>query len=362
MSTKIISLDQISTIPSLAQSFDDRIAKVDAAVTAVKAKPINDQVDQEIRALIDKIKHTHTDFNDKRKPITLKLQEIVKEFTSRENQLSAYIKMLQETRDEYAFEKVKIETEAKRKAEIAALKEAEKIQIEKQLRIDIAESVTAKIVDLKNKMITALKTVTPENKDERREKLIGMSTSMPVSYVSDFQCTIVSKYGNDVEPILSNIKSELLGELSSLYQKEIETYKAECLMMINQMAAMSESDKSDIVNEQTDVIKIEAATITETTTADAETQAIAQQASLAFATADSTEMNVKESIEITVVNGQGWAVLAAYWFANFGNRFDGNFETKTLLSMKKDIEKEAHKLTKKIECPDLIYNQKIKAK
>lgn len=365
--TQPLSPVNFEDIKSLSGQLDQRLAKAKtykASIDIEISKGITQELDTKLSTTIDGLKAAKADFNAKRSPLTKKIQDIVKLFTEKENDLQKMIDDLQSERNKYAAKVAAEIAEQQKKNAIRIAKDNEAIDLKKIIEIEIRTSVHDNIHRVKNSILSAMKTVTQENKDAKRQKLQELDCSLdPLKYGS-YETKIISRFNNDVIAINNELLISLEPELSEYYRKEIEGAKQEALLMFNQIANMDDKAKGEAIEAKTQDIAIDTHTAIEVVTEQAEISAEIAKAETAFSNvSESMQMpDAKQLIEIEVLNMEGWSALSAYWWATCAKDFKGNPETKTWLSMKKDVEKVAVSTGEKISSQNIIYVPIYKAK
>jgi len=352
----------------LTQKFEQRKSRVTTASTFVAKLPevINDDAeDQNVLSIINKLQTLGKSLNEERTPITKKFDEIRANFTADEKAVEEMVKTLSGRRNKYVEVKAaKIKAENDRKL-AERYKGEELLELQKEVEIQIRYFVVNLIESKKNKVLAALKTVTSKNKVQMIDKLNEMSVELDPVFYGNFEPNVISKYGNDVNQINAELITKLESEMLTFYKKDLDTFKHECIMQVNSLAEMSADEKKEAIESKELEVKLEASTAVEVAKVELENQTDAAKAEMAFTSLSEGEDNGlpqnRQGFEIEVLNNAGWIAVATFWLTTLAESFTGNFETKTLKSMKTDLEKYAKDKGTKLVSKNVLYKEKFTA-
>ena len=353
-------------LPISVEARVERVSKAAAFAKTLPASITNDIEDEKVRLTLQRLKELEKSLNDERTPYTKKMDEIKSKFIEQEKAVVGIISVLQKTRDNYVSWKAEKIKQERIKQEFERFKNEEVILIEMESAICLNKFVSDVIERKKTAVLNAFKTVNESNKAEKFEALKAFSTNLDPVFLGNCEFKFQSKYENKVSEIYSSIYAEKESSLIEMYNREIETFKHECIMQFDSLTKLSESDKQAVIDSKVDEVKVESSTAQEV--AKVEASQIAE-----VAKAENSMMAIAESIdntlpshssgyEIEVLNNAGWTAIGAFWITVFGPKFEGNFETKTFKSMKGDLEGLAKKEGTKVVSENLVYKEKVKAR
>lgn len=355
-------------IQALSESLNLRLQNAIAykkTLDAEIAKGITPELDETLKRTIQNLKAAKDDFNAKRSPLTKRLQEIVKMFTEKENTVQALADDLQKHRNDSAAKVAKENKGKQRQAQIEQYKTQEAIDLKAAIEVEIRTWVQSLSDKMELGILAAMKTVTLENKEEKRKKLQSMNTALDPLVYGNYETKLVSRFGNDVLSINNDLLLSLEAELLEKYQKQVETAKHEALLMFNTIATMDEKTKeATIAAKEQDAI-IESASVIEVIQEAVSIQADASKAEAAYtAVVETIEMpDAKKSYEIVLLDdAAGYSALVPYWFAICAKDFKGNWSTRSFDQCRKDLEKHATTTGTKLESKYIEYKDKFKAK
>lgn len=348
------------------QERDARISKALAFATKVPEKIESDEADNFAKELIGKYKALLESLETQRKPITQKFDEIRSFFTTQEKKVASTITEISNKRNDFVTAKAEKIRLANIEAQKKRFKDEELIELKTNIELQLRTWMNSFIEAKKQAVLKALETVTSENKDAKIQGLKNMSCEFDPLKYGMFEPKAISKYGNNVADISNEIVLYFENELLSLYKKEIETFKHECLMQINSLVKMNVEEKKAAIEEKATEIKVETSTANEVIEVEIEQKTDVAKAESAFTSIvgeidNSLPSNIA-SIEIEVLNDAGWIAIGTFWLTTLAVNFKGNFATKTFTSMKGDVEKYAKYNGVRIESQNLVYHNKLKAR
>lgn len=361
----------ISKEIQLPISIDKRIERVQNAKTFAASLPksiANDNDDEKIRLTIQKLKGLEKSLNDERTPYTKQMDLIKSKFIEQEKAVAATIAELQRSRDTYISWKSEQIKQEQRKKDIERYKNEEVIAIEQHAHICLNQFLIEIIERKKTAVLNALKTVTEENRAGKFEALKAFPTVLDPVYLGSCHFNYAPKYleESDVTEIYNRIYQTQEPIMLQRYNKEIETFKHECIMQFDSITRLPEEAKKAVIDSKVDETKVEASTAQEIAKLEAIQQADVAKAESSFAaiaeSIDNTLPSHSSGYEIEALNNAGWSAIGAFWITYHGPKFEGNFETKTFKSMKGDLETLAKKEGTKVVSENLIYKEKIKAR
>lgn len=368
MGKQLINIENLNTIPSLVNEFELRASKVankfEQLESQAKEKGLSKELDSVFQAFINGVKAAEKDFKGKRTPLTKRFDEIKKMFTAEENKLKDFANKAQKYRDAFAKKVHEENAKKQREAQAKKIKADEAVNLNARIEAEVRFKVQEKIDSFKNKILNAMQTVTEKNLEDKRDKLQNLNVNIDPKFFSTFKTGYTSKQGNDVAAILKDVLSRVEIELTEYYNKEMATYKQECLTVFRDMAKADKEKKEALIKEQKENIAIESQASKEIAEIQIENNKDAQLAQAAFESTVEVLDEAPESrkgFKIEVLDRSGYAALVAYWFSVLGASFDGSMERKTVGSMIKDLEKHAHKTGSKLMNDAIKYETVFKA-
>ena len=353
---------------AIGQVLSARKTRVANAVKYVETIPVvidSDDMDDKAKGLILKYKDLIKSLNDERSPVTKVFDKIRSEFTADEKAVQDAIDTLSKRRDRFVADKAEKIKKANLEAQALRFKKDEEIDLRAETSLQLRSWVISHIELKKKSVLKAMSTITAENFSEKMEGLKNMSCEFDPLKYGNFEPSVVTKYGNNIAEITKEVVLGLETELLSFYSKEIEAFKHECIMQSRSLMDMNDQQRKEVLKDKITEVTIEASTATEVAQVEISQQTDVSKAEAAFTaiashTDDSLPQN-RMSVNIDVLNDAGWIAICQFWLATIAPNFKGNFETKTLKSMKGDVEKYAKDEGVMIESINLVYSEKIKA-
>ena len=365
--TAVNKIEGLDKIPNLLMTLTARKDKLKnyAVILAGKVKQgMSPELDSKLQEFIVAAKTAKKDFNDQRSPFTKQFDLIKKEFTALENSIQSEIDPIQEVRNNYAKQLADEADKKRREAELEQNKIQEAITLKADIELEIKEYVQSKIDNLKNAIINSLSTVTVDNQSEKKPKLQAMPTAMNPKVLNEFTTSKTSRFGLDPQNIYIELLPGLEAELKDHYQREIETAKQDAIIQFDRIVAMSKDEKEAALKAAEDQQKLDSQSYMDVATASVQATASAEKAQEAFKSTMEVHQELPENrtgYEIMLNGKEGYAAIAAYWFATCAADYTGKMESKTLGSMVKDLQKHAHKHDVFLENPAVKYEKTYKA-
>lgn len=345
-------------------SVQNAITKVNSIESEI-SKGMTPELDNEAKFTITRLKATKENIYAKRMPLTKKMDEIKSFFTKDENTLQSLADELQKHRNEYAAKVAKENAEKQRLAQMEQFKTQELIDLKAAIEIDIRSMVQNMADKMELGILNAMKTVTNDNKDEKRKKLESLNTEIDHLIYGSYESKAVSRFGNDVIEIGNDILIMLENELAEKYRKQVDNAKHEALLMFNQIASMSEETKNAAIEAKEQEAIIESKSTIEVIHEAVSVQADSAKAEASFThVVDTIEMpDAKKTYEIVLLDeAAGYSAIVPFWFATCAKDFKGNWSTRTFNQCLKDLEKYATINGVKLESKYIEYRDKFKAK
>lgn len=408
----------IADAPAILQQNQNSVQRaVDFGKTLlnkINTEGMSAELDAQCNDFLVRNRKTHEDINKRRSPVTQFLNQIIKEFTTLENQIDpkkgeTVAAKIQNARDEFArktAEEIRVkEAEAQRKLQA----EKEKIQLkadtETQLNKHFNDHLNVKAFDLQN----IFGTVSLQNYEHRLQQLHEFPTAYEFKHFDAWLPRLMPIYCTQAElqNIVTNVKLGKYEQFNILFQNTIADKR---MGLIDRMPSVLTELKEAAKREEEERLRIEelrkkdaaAAQLREAEAqkererlaeiqkqrdeearlklaAEAEQRAAAaannveatRQADLTEALFDAQVITaeapkqtaqVREGFEIIVNNQLGFLLLAQFYFEKEGKgEAIEKLEKKTLASMKKFAENYAHKSDgkEKIVSPFLTYTEKF---
>ena len=245
----IIRPENIQTIVQAApQSYNDNKNSHDRCIdfgltilNAVRTQGMNDELDQQAAAFIDKARRTVKVMNERRSPVTKLFDEVRSAFTTMENEIDpskpgtvAYD--LQQFRNQYAAKKRA--EEEKRLREEMARRQAE--EAARKFRMDVEDDFKRKFQELIYTAINQINRidndVTLENYDASLAKLREIKEKvdkgLPVGWMDNLHATLIIPVGVKAADVENEIKQNLSWQFHNQYVSEVGdavNYIIDCL-------------------------------------------------------------------------------------------------------------------------------------
>ena len=245
----IIRPENIQTIVQAApQSYNDNKNSHDRCIdfgltilNAVRTQGMNDELDQQAAAFIDKARRTVKVMNERRSPVTKLFDDVRSAFTTMENEIDpskpgtvAYD--LQQFRNQYAAKKRA--EEEKRLREEMARRQAE--EAARKFRMDVEDDFKRKFQELIYTAINQINRidndVTLENYDASLAKLREIKEKvdkgLPAGWMDNLHATLIIPVGVKVADVENEIKQNLSWQFHNQYVSEVGdavNYIIDCL-------------------------------------------------------------------------------------------------------------------------------------
>ena len=233
----IIRPENIQTIVQAApQSYNDNKNSHDRCIdfgltilNAVRTQGMNDELDQQAAAFIDKARRTVKVMNERRSPVTKLFDEVRSAFTTMENEIDpskpgtvAYD--LQQFRNQYAAKK-RAEEERRLREEMAR-RQAEEAR--RKFRVDVEDDLKRQFQELVDTTINTLnaidRDVTLENYAQSIEAVNVIPRELPGLWMANLKSRVRVPYGMKPEEdaaIVQDAKSNLTRQFSEQYAFEV---------------------------------------------------------------------------------------------------------------------------------------------
>ncbi len=404
----------ISTAPEVLTKNKTSVAKASEAgqflLDTIEASGMSDELDNQCNVFLVKVRTTHSQMNERRKPITQIMDLIKKEFTTLEAQLDpktvgGVYAMIQAKRDAYAKFKIDEQRHKEQEAQRKLSQDKELISIRSEIQIQLADHfnkyLSAKISEM-NGLFAGIslehfestvgqirffseiyqedhfKWFVPSSRPSYAtpDQVMEINKQVMIGKYEEFKNEFLSKIRESKNMILDRVhsrKSELeeiekaaiaaeksRREAKSKEEKDAADREAARLAEMKRMeAGRAQAEAERLIREEQERkekaesdIKIEEQAATTNSLFDAQ-QTIAE--------ASAPTAQVRESYEIEVLNPLGYLLIAQFYFEHEGkNEGVEKLEKKTLGSMKKFCEAFAMKHDTKITSPFIKYNEKYK--
>lgn len=367
MQTQLVKIDGLSKIPDLLKTAELRKSKALEFCTGLIAKlnkGLTKELDDQAQATILAVKKTAKELQDARMPLTRKMDAIKSAFTKEEKELKSLENSLQMYRDKYAKQVHDQNKEKHRQAELKQLKEAELIKLYADIEIEIRRGVQNEIDGFKAKFAASLREVNKDNWNKKMEGLVALNSDMNPDVYAGIKSNSKSKYGHDVALIMDALKAKYQDELFKHFKTNFEDFRQESIGIMNDAKKITYEELRQAITKSEEQAKIDSASAMEVAGVSAEIQKESKEAELSFSGTAQVVEEIPESrsgYQIEVINDSGYAAIAAFWFAVCAKDFKGNYLTKNLGSMVKDLEKHAHKTGEKVESSMVRYAETLKA-
>lgn len=388
------SLTQI--VQAAPQSYADNRLSHDRCVQAGQtlldsiraAGGMNDELDRQAAAFIEKTKRTLKVMNDRRSPVTRLFDEVRSAFTLFENEIDPAKKgsvsyELQQLRNAYAAKKHK-EEEDRRREQLLRQQREQRLQ---KLRQDIEDDLKTQYDSYAKSVISELESldssITLENYDRISARLRDFPKELPQAWLESLRTCVMAPFGvsvQDMSGIETEVKERLVRQFREEYAFEVggtQSYicdrlpskkanleaiakasEEEAARMKAQMEARQKSDAQRMENERKACAEEES----RKTEAEKKAAEICSLFESQAAMAAATSSNAKVTKKIVLLNPEGIMPVISLWWSREGCRMD----TESLARMfKKQItfcEKLANKEGEFIRNESVEYIDEVKAR
>lgn len=242
----IIKQENIQTIISSApQSFSDNqlshtkcTEAGQAILDTIYANGMNDELDQQAAAYIEKARKTVKKMTEKRQPVTKLFDEIRKEFTSLENAIDptkadTIPYKLQQLRNQYAAKKRAEEEERRRKEYERQQAEAARIKMRQDIEDDFRAQFNAHLNQANNELIAIDNAVTLDNYDASLKRIQDYPTDLAADFLYNLHTMIRIPMGISVDELRKveiEVKEQLAKDLKMEYAYDIDNTK-QCIII-----------------------------------------------------------------------------------------------------------------------------------
>lgn len=191
---------------------------------------MNDILDVQLSAYINKIKTTKKAMNEKRSPFTQMMTVIAKEFTTLESSLDGPVDTLQGYRNQHATDTMKKRQEAERLAQLKLAKEQEAIEIEKLYRIAYSTASADYILKFKTEKTEWFNALTLANIDQASAIISQFDNNLSDSdFVFQVAISLIPQYHSIEEKVMitGNIARSLCYGALADFKTSIADFKRE---------------------------------------------------------------------------------------------------------------------------------------
>jgi len=394
MTTELAKFHEIiAPAPVLLEKSAERVEKAKEygfqLLSKIEQKGMNEEMDREANDYLVKVRKTSELINEQRKPITQLLDQIKKNFTSLEAELSPKAEggiyaLVQAHRDTYA--KKKLEEQRKREEEALRKKaiEDEKVHVREEIETKLADYFIDHLRAKKEELYTIFNETTLEKFDECKESISSFSEKYSDGHYKAFTTTAHTIYLTSEEK--TKIKAEVMEEkhagYTAAFQSEIKEVKKSLWDMLPskkaELKAIAEAnaeeaerlqkEKQDREQKERERLAKEAEERRQQEEQAARTRKEeASMNNLFNATADSQDQDSptqeRTGYNIIVTHPAGYVQIFQFWFEDEGSNLSMEaIEKRTVKQMKAHCEKIAHKTGEKIQSPYIRYEEIVKTK
>lgn len=394
MENQIIKLDefkqQIVKAPEILNDNQLRCKRaLDAGkflIEKIEKNGMSNELDKECNDFLVKLRKTYSLVNDNRKPVTQLANQIVKAFTSIENEISdkseIHVK-IQKYRDDHAAEELRKKQEAEREAERKLAIEKEKITVQ----TIIEEGLTNHVYDYIDKIRESLYKIFNEATlpyFETVEKIIKeIHVQYPNEHFNKYKPSVSYIYmkPDDINIMLTRYSQANFAKLALEYKEAIIKTRDILIDRLPskklELEALEKANKEEKERLEKERIKREEEEkqrlADEKKKRDDEAKAQAEmnkQSAIAnslfdneakLSAIENPSAQVRKSYEITITNAIGYMNIISFYFEKKGKTESiENLDKMKLSSMKKFCEDWAKKEGEKIQNPYIIYKETIK--
>ena len=240
--TSVVKIEEFKSLMTQAPivlaenkiSFSKAIEKGNELIALAK-HGMNDIIDTQLAAYIDKVKKTKKSMNEKRSPFTQMMTIVAKEFTTLEGSLDAPIDTLQSLRDGYATKIMKDRQEAERQAQLRLAKEQEAIEIERLYRIGYATAIAEYILNFKSVKNTWFDGLILSNVDTASNEISKFGNNLSdAQFIFDVQISLTIQHHSIEEKVLitGGLAQQLCYSAMDNFKTSISEFKRELVDML----------------------------------------------------------------------------------------------------------------------------------
>lgn len=359
-------------------------------LSEIQDKGMSAEMDEKCNKYLVLCRTAVKEMQEERKPFTVFLDTIKKEFTAAENFLDVTKQgteafQIQIHRNEFVTQLKKEEAQKKKEAAAKLAKDQEAIDnrtvFESQLSKYLQNYIASQKISLQN----SFNAITLDNFNDKSEKLKALKAKYPKEHFDKFSPFFTNEYHSKEE--LVQIQNEMfkkqdLNILAGVVEGEINAFIKELIdklpslkLELERIAKAGEEEKKrleleKVAREAKEKADAEAKAKLDAEKKEAELQAqnMAQkteammnnEVELFESSAESPE--VRTGFKINILHHAGAMEIIAFWFENEGKNLTiTELEKKSILQMKAFCEKMAFKIGEKIESKYLSYVPVYKA-
>ena len=348
---------------------------------------MNDQLDTLMSQYLDKVRITHKTINERRKPFTQLVQEVVKRFTSLEADIDPASKtniffQIQSKRNEYAAAKIAEQQKREREAKDKLEKEKEIISIRSFAESSLRQAVLNYTSSFKQKMISIFESLTLDTVDHGAEQFAGIEQINPALLPMPQTPLYTYTKPEEIMSIMVEVRSDeaLISELKETYKAEVVALRKELIDKLPskkaelQAIASASAEESKRLFEAAEKRKQEEALRLQKEAEDrakqAQEDALAKEQAQQLDAAVNTQAElfqetpkVKEGCELIIKNTAAWQLVFMFWWEREGKTLPSEkIEKMTMLRMKTFCENQAVKTGEEINSQLVEYKITYKAK
>lgn len=383
----------ISPAPVLLEKSTERVEKAKEfglqLLARIEEAGMNEQMDQEANDYLVKVRKTAELIHDQRKPITQLLDQVKKNFTTLEAELSpktngGIYSQVQTYRDSFAKKKLeeqrKREEEAQRKRAI----EDEKVKIREEIETKLADYFINHLRAKKDELYNLFNNTTLEKFDDYKEAISTFPDKYSDGHYKAFKTTAHTIYLTTEEK--ARIKAEVMEEkqvgYAASFQAEISELKKYLFDMLpskkTELEAIAKADKEEAKRLQKEKEEREKKEKERLASEAEERRQQEEQAARARkeessmnnlfnAAADAKDQEgptqERSGYNIIVTHPAGYVQIFQFWFEDEGSNLSmETIEKRTVKQMKAHCEKIAHKTGEMIKSPYIKYEEIVKTR
>lgn len=374
-----VALTQFSQLPQIAASAGEILAKnqntlriakdkAQSLLDTIEASGMTPELDSECSKFLSVCTDAQIKMNTRRKPITQLFTAIAKEYTTLENFFDktnpdTFAGKIQIERNKFA----KAEGERQRQRELQIQREKainqERVEIKARIEKAIRDSYLQTLFAFKQKANTIFNDAVLETLTDASAAITKLRVDFPRDKFDEIKPIVTAVYLDikEVNTLIVEVRNGLYDELSANFRENMEAIKMHLTDQIparrfelEEIAKADASQKKKLQDEaefrqKEEALRIErenrelakkAEQATELNKHVGEAEVGFQAENQLADVRSGANLNTKVGYILHIKSVTGWQTMAAFWFAEIGNKMPmDKFETKTFGSMKKEVEK-----------------------
>lgn len=352
--TEMVPVGELSTkIPKLLENIETSLIGARAKVKALP-KIIDEATKATAFALKAEIKLAMDGYHDYRMPFTRKLNDLIKRFTTAENEFQAMIDFIDADANKWAARQLELSRQAQAEADAQLRAEKAKIELNGRIKECLQQRIGALLDKVREAAGGMVNAVTKETLEETKTRLSSdpkWTRSMDTFYYEP--------------PAWATDKANF----KSIADAELAANKADYLTRAKQILVDSTAILQVALTNKEEALRLQQVNAEEEAKRIQENTAQSQakiDAEKALATLDierPPEANVRVKMKIEILDNRAWLEMIAFWYENDPAAKTADLSTKTFKQVKTYCERIVNSESgTMIDHPSLEYIEDVKAR